>query len=66
MLPNSSLKSIFYPMTAEIYYAENKQDALGVVQKSWVYDRTVKCSVISTMADRSLTSEIKSNSSNFK
>jgi len=41
MLPNSSLKSIFYPMTAEIYYAENKQDALGVVQKSW--DTNNKC-----------------------
>jgi hypothetical protein len=65
MFPTSSLKNIFYPMTSEIYYAENKQDALGVVQKSWVYDRTVKCSVISTMSDRSLTSEIKSNSSNF-
>jgi hypothetical protein len=65
MLPTSSLKSLFYPMTAEIYYSENKQDALGVVQKSWVYDRTVKCSVISTMSDRTLTSEIKNNSSNF-
>lgn len=65
MFPKSNFKDIFYPMTADIYYAENKQDALGVIQKSWVFDRTVKCSAISTMSDRTLTSEIKNNSSSF-
>ena len=52
-------------MTADIYYAESKQDALGVIQKSWVYDRTVKCSVISTMSDRIIASEIKTNTTTF-
>jgi hypothetical protein len=53
-------------MTADIYYSENKQDALGVIQKSWVYDRTVKCSIISTMSTgQNLTTEIKNGSSNF-
>ncbi len=66
MLPKSNFKDMFYPMTADIYYSENKQDALGVIQKSWVYDRTVKCSIISTMSTgQNLTTEIKNGSSNF-
>jgi hypothetical protein len=65
MLPRSNLKDIFYPMTADIYYSENKQNDLGVLEKSWVYDRTVKCSAISTMSDKTITSEIKSNSREF-
>ena len=65
MLPRSNFKDIFYPMTADIYYSENKQNDLGVLEKSWVYDRTVKCSAISTMSAKTITSEIKSNSREF-
>lgn len=58
MLPISSLSDILYPMTAEVYYAENKQDALGSMKKTWVYDRTINCSAISQMADKTtLTNE---------
>lgn len=52
MLPRLGLDDILYPMTAELYYADTKQDELGTMKKSWVYDRTIKCSVISQMADK--------------
>jgi len=67
MLPTSSLKDIFYPMTAELYYADSKQDELGVMKKSWVYDRTIKCSAISiTSVGTSLNAEIKNTNSLFE
>jgi hypothetical protein len=50
-------------MSADIYYAESKQNAIGVIEKSWVYDRTIKCSIISAMSDKTLTGELKSNNS---
>jgi hypothetical protein len=56
MLPPSDFSEIFYPMSAELYYAESKQDELGSPKKTWVYDRTIKCSAISTSADRSTVS----------
>ena len=52
MLPGASFNDLFYPMTAEIYYADTKQDELGSMKKTWVYDRTIKCSAISQMADK--------------
>jgi hypothetical protein len=66
MLPVSNLHDIFYPMTAELYYSESKQNALGIVEKNWVYDRTIKCSIISAMSDKTITGEIKNTSSSFK
>lgn len=58
MLPRLGLDDILYPMTAELYYADTKQDELGTMKKSWVYDRTIKCSVISQMSDKTtLTAE---------
>lgn len=67
MFPTSNFKDMLYPMTADIYYSENKQDALGVIQKSWVFDRTVKCSIISTMSGgaKTLAGEIKNSSNSF-
>lgn len=32
-----------YPMKADIYYAQIKQNAYGQAQKEWVYDRTIIC-----------------------
>lgn len=61
MIPSISLKDIYYPMTAEVYYADSKQNDIGVIVKEWVYDRTIKCSIISQMSDKTLTSELKTN-----
>lgn len=57
MLPISSLKDVLYPMTAEIYYADSRQDSLGTMKKTWIYDRTVNCSAISSMSDRTTLGE---------
>ena len=62
MILTPSLKDIYYPMTAELYYADSKQNDIGVITKEWVYDRTIKCSIISQMSDKTLTSELKTNS----
>lgn len=67
MLPTSSFNDLFYPMTAEIYYADTKQDELGSMKKTWVYDRTIKCSAISQMADKTtLGGESKQTNSLFE
>jgi hypothetical protein len=50
-------------MSADVYYAESRQNAIGVIEKNWVYDRTIKCSIISAMSDKTLTGELKSNNS---
>jgi hypothetical protein len=66
MISTIGLADIYYPMTAEIYYAENKQDELGVIQKTWVFDRVVKCSAISSMSDKTLTGELKNSGPIFQ
>lgn len=67
MLPRLGLDDILYPMTAELYYADTKQDELGTMKKSWVYDRTIKCSTISQMADKTtLTGESSNAKSMFE
>ena len=47
MLFGGSLDSILYPMTADLYYAEEQQLEYGNIVKRWVFDRTVNCSAIS-------------------
>jgi len=32
-----------YPMKADIYYAQIKQNEYGQAQKSWIYDRSIIC-----------------------
>jgi hypothetical protein len=66
MLPGAGIDNILYPMTAEIYYAETKQNDFGTMEKTWVLDRTVKCSAVSAMSDKTLNSELKSNSAFFQ
>lgn len=67
MLPSSDFSDIFYPMTAELYYANSRQDELGVPKKTWVFDRIIKCSAISTSADRSTVSaELKNTNAYFE
>jgi hypothetical protein len=66
MLPGAGIDDIFYPMSAEIFYAETKQDDFGTMKRTWVFDRVVPCSAISAMSDKTLNSELKSTSSFFQ
>jgi hypothetical protein len=66
MFSASGLTDIYYPMSAELYYAESKQDELGVIQKTWVLDRIIKCSIISSMSDKTLTGELKNSGPMFQ
>jgi hypothetical protein len=60
MLPNATggLNDIMFPMTADIYYADTKQLDYGNVAKTWVFDRTVDCSVISELSNRGFIGEL--------
>ena len=53
-------------MSADIYYAESRQNAIGVIEKNWIYDRTIKCSIISAMSDKTLTGELKNTGPIFQ
>lgn len=46
MLPQGSLNNLFYPMTADIYYASKSQNDFGEMVRSWSMDRTINCSAI--------------------
>lgn len=65
MLPASGIDDILYPMTADIYYAETKQNAFGTMEKTWVYNRTIDCSAISALADKTLTGELRTKGAFF-
>jgi len=40
------MNDLLYPMSADIYYAEQQQNDFGEVTRSWKKDRTIKCSAI--------------------
>jgi hypothetical protein len=66
MLPNSGgLQEILFPMKADIYYSNTVQTQYGNVAKEWIFDRNVKCSMITDMADRSFTDELKTKGTDF-
>jgi hypothetical protein len=46
MLPQGSLNNLFYPMTADIYYASKTQNSFGEFVRSWEFDRSINCSAI--------------------
>ena len=46
MLPQGNLNGLFYPMTADIYYATKSQNDFGELQRSWTMDRSINCSAI--------------------
>lgn len=46
MLPVGNLNNLYYPMTADIYYATNSQNNFGEMESSWYKDRTINCSAI--------------------
>lgn len=58
MLFNGSLDTILYPMTADIYYADEEQSTYGNIVKKWVFDRTVNCSAI-TATSGTLDNELR-------
>lgn len=59
------MDDILYPMTADLYYAETKQNAFGTMEKTWVYNRTIDCSAISALADKTLTGELRTQGAFF-
>jgi hypothetical protein len=42
----SGINDLFYPMTADIYYATQEQNDFGEIIKTWERDRSVNCSAI--------------------
>jgi len=42
----TGINNLFYPMTADIYYATQTQNDFGEVIKTWTKDRSIKCSGI--------------------
>lgn len=46
MLPVGNINSLYYPMTADVYYAEKTQNGFGEVIRSWSKDRSINCSAI--------------------
>jgi len=65
MLPGAGIDNVFYPMTADVYYAETKQNAFGTMEKTWVFNRTIQCSAISALADKTLTGELRTQGAFF-
>jgi hypothetical protein len=59
MLPNSDFGDILFAMKADLYYAENDQNDFGDMVKTWRYNRTVRCSAITSLSDKTLMPEIK-------
>jgi hypothetical protein len=59
MLPNGDFVSILFPMTADLYYSENEQNDLGEMTKTWTKDRTINCSAITALSDKTLSPELK-------
>jgi hypothetical protein len=58
MLFNSAFDDIFYPMTADIYYAVETQSEYGNMTRTWQFDRTVNCSAI-TATSGELNAELR-------
>ena len=46
MLPVGNLSNLYYPMTADIYYATGTQNSFGEFAQSWSFDRQINCSAI--------------------
>ena len=65
MLFNSTLDDILFPMTADIYYAEEIQSSYGNMIRRWALDRTVKCSAISELVDAMIAPELKVRNKSF-
>jgi len=65
IIPSSTLDDMLFPMTADIYYATTVQQDYGNVSKTWVFDRTVNCSIISDLSSRGFSGELKTKGTDF-
>lgn len=60
MLPQGSLNNLFYPMTADIYYASKSQNEFGEMRRSWCHDRSINCSAIKENPESSMRTALTS------
>ena len=65
ILPSSKLTDLLFPMTAEIYYAQTSQQDYGNISKSWVFDRSVNCSMISDLSNKAFSGELRTKGGDF-
>ncbi len=65
ILPSSKLTDLLFPMTAEIYYAQTSQQDYGNISKNWVFNRSVNCSMISDLSNKSFSGELKTKGGDF-
>lgn len=42
----SGMNKLFYPMSADIYYATKQQNDFGEITRSWTKNRSIMCSAI--------------------
>lgn len=61
MLPQGSLNNLFYPMTADIYYASKTQNDFGEVVRSWYFDRSINCSAIKENPESQMRTQLTSD-----
>lgn len=61
MLPNSDFGDLMFAMTADLYYSDNEQNDFGEMVKVWRFDRSVKCSAITALSDKTLMPELKAS-----
>jgi hypothetical protein len=52
MLPFNCVTDMQYPFQADIYYSFNTQDQFGTINRTWFFDRTIKCYLISKSINR--------------
>jgi hypothetical protein len=52
MIPFNCLTNTVYPINADVYYSTNTQDSFGTILRTWIFDRTVPCGVISKSLNR--------------
>jgi hypothetical protein len=51
MLPLGGLNDLYYPMTADVFYSIQERNDFGEVKRTWIKDRTIKCSAIKERPD---------------
>ena len=59
MFPKAGLNNLYYPMTADIYYATESQNDFGEIIKEWDKDRSISCSAIKRSPDTRVPSFIE-------
>lgn len=52
MMPNCN-SFMYFPYSADIYYATVTQDAWGAMQPSWTFGKTIRCQVVNVYEDSS-------------